>query len=985
MRALISGTFALIVMVCVCCCPVRAQFQQYRNYSVREGLPSSEVYSMLQDQQGYLWFTTDMGVSRFDGYRFQNFNTNHGLADNTIFGVHQDQKSRIWFTSFSGKLTYYSDGRMNALPCNKKLAELLSGTFMTSIYVDEHDTIWAGTKRSFIVKIAPGWGDAQLVKIMMKNADGYLCHIGEDGFIYGGGEPAQASFHVYRGTTEELLSMQLFHEDSIPYAIRYSVSRISGRSFILTANKKIVCFNDQGIYASGSLNSTGICAIVEADGRLRVGGYMGLYEWSDTHFNHAQRSAFFDQKIITAVYRDKENGLWVCTEGNGAYCVAFTNFLYYTPADGLPQSKIACTAFNGAGLITGHLDGSLTFLDGTNVQRVVLDGRATTNPQPGRVVSVLRLGGDTIIATTGYAQYFVDQQALKATRRERPGARKLLLAADGDLWTLSYNRMIRSDVDGTRITKDIRFDYFADNFFEDRSGTLWICAINGLWSYDEVNGTVYHGATDSLLTSRIVDIRQSADGALWLASRGNGLIVITGDQTYHITEKNGLIGNMCRSVFVDSANVVWVGTNQGLSKVTYNTGDHGQFSFDVTSYTSRNGLLSNEVNEIFRHRDKLWTVHTTGISIFDPDELLSPYTAPPVYITGTSVNGSAIDTSEHRFSHDQNFITFNFIGLSYKDPGNLLYRYKMKGIDTAWVHTSYTSVNFQTLPPGEYQFLVEARNIDGNWSKSPATFSFVILPAWWQTWYFYLGVAVIAGALIALIFKNSINAARKKEERKAQLQNQIATYELNALRAQMNPHFIFNSINSVQYFITNNDPDSSQKYLSKFARLIRYVVDNSKLSSIALNKEIEALQLYLELEALRFTSRFEYHIHMAENVDAMYTQIPSMLIQPYVENAIWHGIMHKEGAGKIEITLAMKGDLLECVIEDNGVGRKKSQEYKRAKREAGYKSIGMTNTKERLDIINHVTGNTLTVEVDDLYNPDGTAAGTRVKLRIPVT
>jgi LytS/YehU family sensor histidine kinase len=239
--------------------------------------------------------------------------------------------------------------------------------------------------------------------------------------------------------------------------------------------------------------------------------------------------------------------------------------------------------------------------------------------------------------------------------------------------------------------------------------------------------------------------------------------------------------------------------------------------------------------------------------------------------------------------------------------------------------------------------------------------------------------------LLFFIFRIRINNVRKRDRKKALLHNRIAAIELNALRAQMNPHFVFNSINSVQYFITNNDPDSSQLYLSKFAKLIRYVVDNSKLTTISVQKEIEALKLYLDLETLRFGKHFEYHIHVDPGVDVEFTQIPSMLIQPYVENSIWHGIMHKEGTGKIEVTLKMKEHVLCCIVEDNGIGRKKSMELKQEKESTLHSSVGMSNTRERLEIINQVNKSSMSVVVSDVLDENGETCGTKVIIYIPIS
>jgi LytS/YehU family sensor histidine kinase len=200
----------------------------------------------------------------------------------------------------------------------------------------------------------------------------------------------------------------------------------------------------------------------------------------------------------------------------------------------------------------------------------------------------------------------------------------------------------------------------------------------------------------------------------------------------------------------------------------------------------------------------------------------------------------------------------------------------------------------------------------------------------------------------------------------------------------MNPHFIFNSINSVQYFMTENDAKSSQKYLAKFARLIRYVVDNSKPTVVPLKIELEALQLYLELESLRFEDRFEYAIHVDSLIDLDQYQIPSMLIQPYVENSIWHGLMHKEGKGRIDVNLVLVDHVIKCTVVDNGIGRKKSQEIKNKNRNGTKRSLGLTITENRLDIINQITNLNLSVAISDITDKNGNIAGTKVELTIPI-
>jgi hypothetical protein len=439
---------------------------------------------------------------------------------------------------------------------------------------------------------------------------------------------------------------------------------------------------------------------------------------------------------------------------------------------------------------------------------------------------------------------------------------------------------------------------------------------------------------------------------------------------------------MCRTLFLDSGNTIWVGTNDGLNKITVSS--YHPLHYTVENYYSQNGLLTNEVNGIIKYKNKIWLAHNNGISVFDPKNIKCNTTPPPIYITGMLINGESADTKNLLdLGYSENYLTIQFNGLSYKEPGKIEYKYKMEGLDTNWTYAANTSVKFQTLPPGSYRFIVYAKNNDGYLSSSPAAFTFTIHPPWWQTWWFRISMTGIIIFLVGITFKYRMDIIERREKLKTIQRTRMSAAELKALRSQMNPHFVFNAINSVQYFITNNDPKSSQKYLSKFAKLIRYVVDNSKPAAIPLSKELEAIGIYLDLESLRFKDKFEYAITVNSNVDVNMVHVPSMLIQPYVENAIWHGLMHKKGESKIDIKLEMKENILLCTIEDNGIGRKKSAEIKSLQHNEIHKSVGMSITRERLEIFNQMNHTNLSIRIIDLEDAHGNGTGTRVEVNIP--
>lgn len=221
----------------------------------------------------------------------------------------------------------------------------------------------------------------------------------------------------------------------------------------------------------------------------------------------------------------------------------------------------------------------------------------------------------------------------------------------------------------------------------------------------------------------------------------------------------------------------------------------------------------------------------------------------------------------------------------------------------------------------------------------------------------------------------------KETKTRTKLENELNNYMQKALSQQMNPHFIFNTLNSIQYYILQNDNLSSNKYLTKFARLMRLTLDNSQNNTIPVKDEIAALNLYLELESLRFEGKFEYKINVENEIEDY--QIPTLLIQPFVENAIWHGLMHKEGNGLINVNLELLNNQIFCTIEDNGIGRKKAKEIKENKNNT-HKSLGSKITENRLKLINSLFGSQMKIQYIDLEDMNGNASGTRVEIVIPI-
>lgn len=290
---------------------------------------------------------------------------------------------------------------------------------------------------------------------------------------------------------------------------------------------------------------------------------------------------------------------------------------------------------------------------------------------------------------------------------------------------------------------------------------------------------------------------------------------------------------------------------------------------------------------------------------------------------------------------------------------------------------------YTNLPPGSYLFKVRSVDPAGTFSSGVTTITVNILPAFWQTSLFRICCVLLIIVLIYVYFKLRVNAVKKEARRRTAIQQQIAQLEMKALRAQMNPHFIFNALNSIQTFMMKRETEQALSYLGRFARLIRNVLDNSQLNSIPISNELRMLENYLELEKLRFGDQFSYKITVDDELDPDFTDIPTMILQPFVENAIWHGLLHKKEDGHLSIAFHQQNGSLLCVIEDNGVGRERAV----AQRQQGneHHSRGLQITRDRLALYNRRFNLDATFDIEDLYDDAGQPSGTRVNVWFPLS
>ncbi len=577
----------------------------------------------------------------------------------------------------------------------------------------------------------------------------------------------------------------------------------------------------------------------------------------------------------------------------------------------------------------------------------------------------------------------------------------------GNVWFSGYGRLIRfghvtKTFDGFKINEGfknvVNETEEISSMMTDSKGMIWIGYRSGQLVWFDPNTQkatlqkVFSSHPDGYLRKIVED---KARKVVWLSKSDLGLWKY--DQQKRTYSKISAIGSLYH-MHLTKKGIMWIRTSTNLIRYNPDNGDKQKFgaehdlsNFDWTSFgkTSDDAFFFGK----FRFRDediKLDTIKPNVVFSF-----VNVFNQP------IKLSKSLNHIDALKLNYDQNFFTVGFSALSYFQQEKNQYTYQLSDFNKDWVYMGNKPLaTFTNVPPGEYVLKIKGANHNDTWSDIHRL-KIIIHPAYWQTWWFKTLLGLLILGVVYSIYRYQLNqktlknrlkaeeALRKQEkalrrQREAELSNRIAQTEMAALRAQMNPHFIFNCLNSIQLYTAQNNTEKATEYLTRFSRLIRLVLENSRSERVTLENELETLRLYLDMEVMRFRGKVNYHISITEGIDRSYIQIPPLLLQPFVENAIWHGLMHKDEGGMVSIEVTQpKADLLQVEITDDGIGRQKAGEFK-SKSATQNKSYGMKVTAERIELINQLYSTDTKVQIIDLKNKTGDAVGTKVIVEIPL-
>jgi hypothetical protein len=350
-----------------------------------------------------------------------------------------------------------------------------------------------------------------------------------------------------------------------------------------------------------------------------------------------------------------------------------------------------------------------------------------------------------------------------------------------------------------------------------------------------------------------------------------------------------------------------------------------------------------------------------------------------------SLNTQVNELGELSLKYDQNTISIEAGIIDYysRKKGKIRYRLDQNGKEGEWQYPTDLIIRYESLSPGSYRLVVQSSNINNEFNSTQKILLINISSASWNTWWFRtLAIATIILS-VYLFYRRRIAIIRKEEEKKTAINMQLSQLEMKALKAQMNPHFIFNCMNSINSYILENDKKKASDYLTKFSTLIRLILENSDKQKINLADELTMLETYIQLEQNRLDNKFDYHIDVDPFIKTTSFEIPSLILQPFVENAIWHGLIYKTGRGTINISIKKSSNQLICIIEDDGIGRSNAALLKQ-QQSVTHTSMGMKVTEDRLKILNQLNLEKASVKIVDLFNGSNESQGTRAEITIPI-
>lgn len=953
-----------ILYMVLCINFIYTQEYPYKNITTNDGLPSSEVYSVIQDSKGYIWCSTDAGVAKYDGKSFDVFSSNDGLPYNTVFNLHEDSRGWIWGSCYNGSIFYIHHDSVHTIRANNKLVTILENgkSLPLNIKVDKLNTLWIASTRGCI-KVPSPYYTAELIK--PKDECDYFTYVivNISGSMLGYREYTnQIKKDIYpRAKLKVYLNNAKVEYDGFIKYYRPFIRAINFNNKILFAiEKEVFIFEKNKIVSILKTESTINC----------------IHPFKDEVFVGTSKNGFFlfdinSRKVvlnnlsgvnISAFYQDYENGLWVSTLTDGLFYVPNPSILVESSMNLKSQNILGLEMIDNELYINTTKNNELIKVDSYHTKSILNSENSNSSISQTHLFKNKDLL--YVFNSSSYIYNLRTKQKIYILRSNNKTTFNSFCIQRDSLFVI--DRQWLNLIIDSKPTKIKELPARGQTCFSYKN-QIYVGTIAGLYLYTNQKFDEIRFSENDSIPSKVSHMSNFRN-QLVVCTQNRGVFYKNQNAWISINTTNGLSSNLVNHFLSIGDSLIILSTNKGID--IFQIKNNGLLK--LNSINQSDGLLNLEVIKTVFWMNKLWIGTKKGLYIYDIMNDLQKYAKPFLWIKSMYVNNQKINNLLNLKSYQNNF-QFDFDILSYKDiKKNELY-YQLLPRDKNFIKSSSSIILLENLPPDTYELRVKAKNNRGVDSELKVIV-FTVPPAWYKTNLFYLACFALFILLVYFIAVARIRFVINRNKIQLNLEKQISDLQASALRSQMNPHFIFNVLNSIQHYILVGNNNEANVYLSKFSKLVRKVLNNSRAEYISLEEEIITLRLFIELEQMRFENKFKFQINIDNQLTMKTYFIPVMIIQPFVENAIWHGIMKlKDRSGELLIDLKLEKDKLKVEIVDNGVGLNSNTKKHSKENE----SLGTEIVKQRLSKYGDAFYFTYDTSTNNL--------GTKVLIYIPIT
>lgn len=976
----------------------------FEHLTVKEGLPSNDIWQVSKDKQGFLWIGTGRGICRYDGYNFQTFDDRKlGYCS----GISIDKDGDI-YTSIDTKGLCKIDHKtlkLGVLLANNYDDDDLTNDLHEEAFIDSYNQVWVGdnsgvkrydpiTKKIFHYPLSQNsvyqfnsffedskhnlWIVSELGLFRFdRSNDKITCILGKKAINLK--NSMEIGFSRAFEDAENNIWFGAFRSGLIKYSIKHQNFTFYTKGF---ENQEILC-------GSESVNENGKKV-------LFIGTKNGMLLFDTEQNTVLPIPEFYNKAInIKRFFDDKENGiLWISTR-EGLYKYRYRNLGIRTL--GIPSNLVPFPVgiVDIIQLPQEHIMLGLSHTGALDWNRTINKYQLYKYPYD-TYINRLRFFQNQVYAFTQKGVWLLNNAKNKFQDLDyinkafnSVNFNDGLIDKKGRFWVA--NKLEGLKVFDPKTKQELTFfseavnqKLFAKNYVElmkeGIDGKIWVATCsNGLYYFDETKADfvntkqleINKGKELGGLCINDLQINEN-DGSILLASWGgvtklskSGEILVTFEY-----RKDPLLDTYCSNICEDDNGNFWFTTNEDIHIANPKTRK-------ISHFTPIEGLKGNyPVGFLYNSYKELMIGFNNLFNVLNINKLTPKNIVPKIQISSIEIDGKPLQdlSNDIILQANENAITLNFSTLNFEPNSKNIYKYQLVGFNDTWVDLgNKNTISFTNLDPKIYQLKVESGNTVGLWNDKSLIINIVVKPYFYETIWFKLIIAFVSIALLFSFLRWRVNTINEKN----QLTLQMSELKLKALQSQMNPHFLFNSLNSVQNYILTNRGIDGAKFLSKFSKLVRQIMENSNHQYLRFEQIIETLKMYVEIESFRFNHEFHYEFNIEENEILLDSLLPPMLLQPYVENAIWHGLMPKEGNKNLIISAIIKDNHIFCQIEDNGIGRSKITQKE------GHISRGQEMTKGIFDLLKNKDSEAK-LEVIDLVDVENRPIGTRVDMVIPI-